>query len=120
MVDEELAFTPATELIEMIAAKQVSPVELTELYFDRIDRLDSQLNSYLLLTQRRGDGHREGGRGGRRTRRRAGPAARPSDIGQRHADDRGRSEPPMARSSTRTGYRRGTPPSWSASRGPAP
>ena len=51
MVDEELAFTPAAELIEMIAAKQVSPVELTELYFDRIDRLDSQLNSYLLLTR---------------------------------------------------------------------
>ena len=51
MVDEELAFTPAAELIEMIVEKQVSPVELTELYFDRIDRLDSQLNSYLLLTR---------------------------------------------------------------------
>ena len=51
MVDDELAFAPATELLELIATKQVSPVELTELYFSRIDRLDSQLNSYLLLTR---------------------------------------------------------------------
>ena len=51
MIDKELAFTPATELIELIETKKVSPVELTELYFERIDRLDSQLNSYLLLTR---------------------------------------------------------------------
>jgi aspartyl-tRNA(Asn)/glutamyl-tRNA(Gln) amidotransferase subunit A len=51
VVDEELAFTPATELLELIATKRVSPVELTELYYSRIDRLDSQLNSYLLLTR---------------------------------------------------------------------
>ena len=51
MVDNELAFALATHLLELIATKQVSPVELTELYFSRIDRLDSQLNSYLLLTR---------------------------------------------------------------------
>ena len=51
MVDEELAFAPATELLELISTKQVSPVELTELYFRRIDRLDSKLNAYLLLTR---------------------------------------------------------------------
>ena len=51
MVDEDLAFAPATDLLELIATKQVSPVELTELYYDRIDRLDSKLNSYLLLTR---------------------------------------------------------------------
>ena len=51
MVDNELAFASATHLLELIATKQVSPVELTELYFSRIDRLDSQLNSYLLLTR---------------------------------------------------------------------
>ena len=51
MIDNEMAFTPATELLELIATKKVSPVELTELYFSRIDRLDSQLNSYLLLTK---------------------------------------------------------------------
>ena len=51
MIDKELAFAPATELLELIATKQVSPVELTELYYSRIDQLDSKLNSYLLLTQ---------------------------------------------------------------------
>ena len=48
-IDENLAFTPASELAALIADKQVSPVELTELYFERIDRLDSQLNAYLTL-----------------------------------------------------------------------
>ncbi len=50
-MDEELAFAPASELRTLIATKQVSPVELTELYFERIDRLDSKLNAYLTLTR---------------------------------------------------------------------
>ena len=50
-IDENLAFAPASELAALIADKQASPVELTRLYFDRIERLDSQLNSYLTLTQ---------------------------------------------------------------------
>ena len=50
-MDEQMAFAPATELLQLIADKKVSPVELTELYFDRIERLDSRLNSYLTLTQ---------------------------------------------------------------------
>ena len=48
-MDENLAFAPASELLELIAAKKVSPVELTELYFTRIERLDGRLNSYLTL-----------------------------------------------------------------------
>ena len=51
MASEELAYCSATELVELIAAGQISPVELTELYYERIDRLDPQLNSYLLLTR---------------------------------------------------------------------
>lgn len=50
-MDEKLAFAPASELRTLIATKQVSPVELTELYFERIDRLDSKLNAYLTLTR---------------------------------------------------------------------
>ncbi len=50
-MDEKLAFAPASELKSLIATKQVSPVELTELYFERIDRLDPSLNSYLTLTR---------------------------------------------------------------------
>ncbi len=51
MVDNELAFAPTYELAELIASKQVSPVEVTQLYFDRIEKLDSRLNSYLTLTK---------------------------------------------------------------------
>ena len=49
-IDENLAFAPATELKELIANKKVSPVEITQLYLDRIDTLDGQLNSYLTVT----------------------------------------------------------------------
>ena len=51
MMDERLAYAPASDLLELIAAKQVSPVELAEMFFERIDRLDPQLNSFLLLTR---------------------------------------------------------------------
>lgn len=50
MEGEELALASATDLLKFVSTKQVSPVELAELFFSRIDRLDSQLNSYLLLT----------------------------------------------------------------------
>ena len=50
-MDENLAFASASELRSLIATKKVSPVELTELYFERIDRLDGSLNSYLTLTR---------------------------------------------------------------------
>ena len=49
-IDENLAFAPATELKELIANKKVSPVEITQLYLDRINTLDGQLNSYLTVT----------------------------------------------------------------------
>ena len=48
-INENLAFTPASELAALIADKQVSPVELTALYFERIERLDGQLHAYLTL-----------------------------------------------------------------------
>ena len=51
MDDRELAHIPALELKELIATKQVSPVEVTELYYRRIEELDPQLNSYLTLDQ---------------------------------------------------------------------
>ncbi len=47
--NEELAFAAATDLLELIATRQISPVELTELYFNRIVRLDTQLHAFLLL-----------------------------------------------------------------------
>ncbi len=50
MLDQELAFAPAIYLRQLILEKQISPVELTELYLSRIDQLDGQLNSYLTVT----------------------------------------------------------------------
>ena len=50
MTDSDLAFAPALEVRDLIAAKQVSPVEITELYLRRIESLDPQLNSYLTVT----------------------------------------------------------------------
>ena len=45
----ELAFMSAVELAQAIRQKKVSSLEATENFFQRIDHLDSQLNSYLTL-----------------------------------------------------------------------
>lgn len=45
----ELAFTPAVELAEMVRNKQVSPVELVEVYLERISKFDTELNSYVTV-----------------------------------------------------------------------
>ena len=50
-IDAELAFAPATEHLRLIADKQISPVELTQLYLDRIDELNPRLHAYLRLTR---------------------------------------------------------------------
>ncbi len=50
MSDAELAFTPATELAEMIRLKKISPVELVDLYASRIEELNPKLNAYLTTT----------------------------------------------------------------------
>ena len=47
----ELAFMSAVELAQAIRQKKVSSLEATENFFQRIDRLDSQLHSYLTLCQ---------------------------------------------------------------------
>ena len=48
-MSDELAFTPALELAARVRAREVSPVELTELYLERIERLDPQLNSFVTV-----------------------------------------------------------------------
>ena len=45
-----MAFASATDLRELVATKQVSPVELTELYLRRVAELDPKLNAYLTVT----------------------------------------------------------------------
>ena len=49
MIDQELCFTPATELRQKIDAKEVSIVELTELFHERIQKFNPKLNAYLAL-----------------------------------------------------------------------
>jgi aspartyl-tRNA(Asn)/glutamyl-tRNA(Gln) amidotransferase subunit A len=48
-MDSELCFAPATELRQKIAAREVSIVELTELFYQRISELNPKLNAYLAL-----------------------------------------------------------------------
>ncbi len=43
----DLAFAPALEQAQLIRSREVSPLELVELYLERIQRLDAQLGSYL-------------------------------------------------------------------------
>ena len=50
MKDIDLAFAPASELRELIISKQISPVEVTQMYLNRIGELDGPLNSYLTVT----------------------------------------------------------------------
>src|ERR671925_441288 len=50
MTDTELAFTPATELAELVRLKKVSPVELVDLYAKRIEDLNPTLGAYLTTT----------------------------------------------------------------------
>jgi amidase len=48
-MSDELAFAPALELAARVRTREVSPVELVELYLARIERLDPQLNSYVTV-----------------------------------------------------------------------
>ena len=51
MDKSELPFLSASELSRRIAAREVSPVEATEAYLDRIDSLDFKFNAYLTVTR---------------------------------------------------------------------
>ena len=46
----ELPFLSVTELSKLMAAKEVSPVEATEAYLERIESLDSKLRAFVTVT----------------------------------------------------------------------
>ena len=50
-MDADMAFAPATELRRLIQSKEVSIVELLELFYQRIDSINPRLNAYLALCQ---------------------------------------------------------------------
>ena len=49
MNSTDLAFTPALEQARLIRHRDISPLELTELYLSRINQLDAQLGSYFTV-----------------------------------------------------------------------
>ena len=51
MEKSELPFLSASELSRLIASREVSPVDATEAYLDRIDSLDFKFNAYLTVTR---------------------------------------------------------------------
>ena len=50
MDKKEIPFLTASQLSKLIETKEVSPVEATEAYLDRIQDIDSKLNSYITVT----------------------------------------------------------------------
>ncbi|MCI0845261.1 MAG: Asp-tRNA(Asn)/Glu-tRNA(Gln) amidotransferase GatCAB subunit A, partial [Chloroflexi bacterium] len=50
MDKKELPFLTASQLSRLIETKEVSPVEATEAYLDRIQEIDPKLNSYITVT----------------------------------------------------------------------
>ena len=50
MDKSELPFISATELASLIKSREVSPIEATEAYLERIPKIDSQLNSFITVT----------------------------------------------------------------------
>lgn len=51
MIDDAWAVKSALEQAHAVAARQVKPSELVALYYERIGRLDPELNAYVLLTR---------------------------------------------------------------------
>jgi amidase len=49
MNEIDLAFTPALELAQLIRRRELSPLELVEIYLERIQRLNPQLGSYFTV-----------------------------------------------------------------------
>jgi len=49
--DEDIAFATVTQLSRWIASRQLSSVRLTQIYLERIQRLDPKLRSVITLTR---------------------------------------------------------------------
>ncbi|MBD2355920.1 amidase [Tolypothrix sp. FACHB-123] len=49
MNETDLAFTPALDLAQLIRRRELSPLELVNIYLERIERLNPQLGSYFTV-----------------------------------------------------------------------
>ena len=50
MADQDLVWKSAAELARLIAAREVSPVEVVQAYLDRIEALDGTLHAFITIT----------------------------------------------------------------------
>lgn len=50
MSDQELAFLSIRELAHLIRSRRLSPVELTRVYLDRLERLGPKLGAVVTIT----------------------------------------------------------------------
>ena len=50
MESDDLAFTSALDQASMLRKRDVSPVELTELYLERIERINPRLGAYITVS----------------------------------------------------------------------
>ncbi len=50
MKKSELPFLAASELSKLMKAKEVSPVEATEAYLERIEKVDPKVKAYVTVT----------------------------------------------------------------------
>ena len=48
-MSDDLAFAPALEIAARVRAREISVVELTQLFLDRIDALNPRLDAYLTV-----------------------------------------------------------------------
>src|SRR3989442_10640245 len=48
--NDELVFTSARDLSKLIRTKKVSPVEVTQAFLERIERLNPKLNAFITIT----------------------------------------------------------------------
>lgn len=50
-MNQEYAYMPATELAKKLENKELSPVELTQYFLDRIESLDSKVKAYITVSR---------------------------------------------------------------------
>ena len=53
MSDDDLCYQPISELADLIARRELSPVDLTNAYLDRIERANASLNAFITVSAER-------------------------------------------------------------------
>ena len=51
-IDIDLAFTPALELAKLILDRQITPLDLTQLFLERIEKYNSKLGSFFFVAKK--------------------------------------------------------------------